>query len=407
MELKSALSLAGIIRSRPAHEGLWRRDSRFAENPWHPPFVLNSVVLHQNRILIAKMLMSAESAGDAGTHSLKGPTVPAGDHKSFDRIVESHRGELLAHCYRFTGSLHDAEDLVQETFLRAWRGIKRFEGRSSLRSWLYRIATNACLNAADRKASARRVLPEDVSAPTTRMPGGPDSEIHWIEPWPEMENVADESDGPAARYELRETIRLAFITATQRLPARQRAVLLLRDVLSWSANETAGALKMTVASVNSALQRARGTLGRDLSPDEISDAAAGEGPHRSVADEYADAWERADLKGLVALLAKDASMAMPPRSEWYSGRAAIRAFLNWAFDWAWKRGKRGVFRLVKTRVNNQVAFGIYIRRRGKPKFQALALQVLTLRNGRIGRVTFFTDSQFFASFGLAAELDTA
>jgi len=335
-------------------------------------------------------------------------TTPNNEHKSFQKIVEAHRGELLAHCYRFTGSLHDAEDLVQETFLKAWRGIENFEGRSSLRSWLYRIATNACLNAVARKKSARRVFPEDVAASTTRMPkGGPESEVPWIEPWPDLENVADASEGPAARYELRETVRLAFIAATQRLPARQRAVLLLRDVLDWSAQETADALQMTVASVNSALQRARGTLEKDLSPDEISDAAAGDGPLRSVANEYADAWERADLKGLLALLAEDASMAMPPRSEWYAGRAAIRSFLYWAFDWAWKQGKRGVFRVIPIRANGQVAFGMYIRRRGEPKFQALALQVLTIRKGRVGRVTFFTDSKFFATFGLAAELDPA
>jgi RNA polymerase sigma-70 factor (ECF subfamily) len=236
------------------------------------------------------------------------------------------------------------------------------------------------------------------------MPGGPKAEISWIEPWPDLENVADASDGPAARYELRETVRLAFIAATQRLPGRQRAVMLLRDVLGWSADETAEALKMTLASVNSALQRARGTLGKYLSPDEVSDAAAGEGTQRSVADDYADAWERADLNGLVALLAKDATVAMPPRSEWYSGRAAIRSFLYWAFDFAWKSKKRGVFRLIPIHANGQIGFGIYIRRPKETKFEALALQVLTLRDGKVGRVTFFTDPTFFANFGLAPVL---
>jgi RNA polymerase sigma-70 factor (ECF subfamily) len=350
--------------------------------------------------------MSVVSTIKAETHSLKAPTIPANDHKGFQKLVEAHRGELLAHCYRFTASLHDAEDLVQETFLRAWRGIEGFEGRSSVRSWLYRIATNACLDSVARKASARRVFPEDLSGPTTRMPAAkPDSDLPWIEPWPDLENVADASDAPAARYESRETIRLAFVAATQRLPARQRAVLLLRDVLGWSANETADALKMSVASVTSALQRARGTLGKGLSPDEISGEAAGEGPNQSVADAYADAWERADLKGLVALLAKDASMVMPPYIEWYSGRSAIRSFLFRSFEWAWKPGKRGAFRVLAARANGQVAFGVYSRFPGSEKFHGCALHVLTLRKARIGRVTVFVGPQYLPNFGLPAELD--
>src|SRR5258708_24846349 len=348
--------------------------------------------------------MSFVSTQHSETPNPKVAALPKKDHKQFQELVEAHRGKLLAHCYRFTGSLHDDEDLVQETFLRAWRGIDRFEGRSSIQSWLYRIATNTCLNAVARKASAKRVFPEDVTAPTSRMPEGkPDSEIPWIEPIPDsmlLDNAADASPGPAARYELRETIRLAFIAATQRLPARQRAVLLLRDVLGWSASETAIALKMSLASVNSALQRARGTLGKGgLSPEEMSDTAAGEKSHQSVADEYAEAWERSDLKGLIALLTKDASLAMPPWSQWYSGRAAVRSFLYWAFDRAWKRKRRGVFRMIITRANGQVAFGTYLRRRGERKLHAHVLQVLTFRNGRIGRITMFEGPRFFANFG--------
>jgi len=350
--------------------------------------------------------MSIAANKQAAALALETSAILKDDPKRFQKIVEAHRGELLAHCYRFTGSMHDAEDLVQETLLRAWRGINRFEGRSSLRSWLYRIATNVCLTAATRKAGARRFFPEDVSGSTARMPEGkPDTEIAWIEPWPDLENVADASAGPAARYELRETIRLAFISATQRLPARQRAVLLMRDVLGWSANETADALKMTLASVNSALQRARSTLGKDLSPDEINDAAAGDGRNRSVADEYADAWERADLDGLVSLLAKDASLVMPPWSQWYAGRATIRSFLYWAFDWAWKRKKRGAFRMITTRANGQVAYGCYVHRRGDLKLHAHVLQVLTFKKGRIARITMFVGPLFFAKFGLAPELD--
>jgi RNA polymerase sigma-70 factor (ECF subfamily) len=332
--------------------------------------------------------------------------APRHDRNSFQKLFESHRGEILAHCYRFTGSLHDAEDLVQETFLRAWRGIGRFEGRSSLRNWLYRIATNACLNAGARKATARRVFPEEISKSTTRMPEGePDSEISWIEPLPDsmLETVADSSAGPAARYELRETVRLAFVAATQRLPARQRAVLLLRDVLGWSANETAVALKMTSASVNSALQRARATLAKGVSRDEINDAAAGEGSQQSVADEYANAWERSDLDGLLALLTKDASLTMPPWRQWYSGRDSIRSFLEWAFEQTWETRDRGKFRMVLTRSNGQIAFGTYVRPRGKKKLRAHALQVLTFRKGQIGRITLFEGPRFFSKFGLATE----
>jgi RNA polymerase sigma-70 factor (ECF subfamily) len=346
---------------------------------------------------------------------------PSTNRKSFQKLVEQHRRELLAHCYRFTGSLHDAEDLVQETFLRAWRGIDKFEGRSSVRTWLYQIATNACLNAVERNTRARRVFPDEVANSTTRMPdGNPDLEIPWIEPMPDsmLTNIIDSSAGPGARYELRETVRLAFVAATQWLPPRQRAVLLLRDVLGWSAAETAEALKMSLASVTSALQRARGTIGQGLSPDKNSRSAGNHKTDEAVAQEYAEAWERSDLNGLIALLSRDASLVMPPWTQWYSGRSSIRSFLRWAFDWAWKSQKHGAFRLVATRANNQIAFGTYLRRRGETKFSAHALQVLTLRKGRISRIDLFVGDrtteavpgyraspQLFRTFGLAADLN--
>jgi len=333
--------------------------------------------------------------------------APSNDQASFQKLVERHRGELLAHCYRFTASLHDAEDLVQETFLRAWRAMEKFEGRSSLRTWLYQIATNACLNAIERKTRTRRVFPDEVAKSTTRMPEGePDTDFPWIEPLPDsmLANIADTSAGPGARYEVRETVRLAFVAATQWLPARQRAALLLCDVLGWSAKETAEALKMSTASVNSALQRARATLGRGLSPTEIASGAAEDKAQQSTAGEYADAWERADLDSLVALLAKDASFVMPPWREWYSGRTAIRSFLDYAFGWAWKAKKRGAFRMVSTRSNGQVAFGTYLRPRGKSNFHAHSLQILTFRGEQIGRVTIFFGARFFSKFGLAPSL---
>jgi len=180
--------------------------------------------------------------------------------------------------------------------------------------------------------------------------------------------------------------------------------LLLRDVLGWSADETAEALKTTSASVNSALQRARATVGRGLSRDDISDSAAGEGSPQSVAAEYANAWERADLDGLIALLAKDASLTMPPWKQWYTGRRSIRAFFEWAFDQAWELRDRGKFRMVVTRSNAQIAFGTYVRHRGETKLRAHALQVLTFRKGKIGRITLFEGARFFSKFGLAVEL---
>ncbi|HEY5893915.1 MAG TPA: sigma-70 family RNA polymerase sigma factor [Chthoniobacterales bacterium] len=347
--------------------------------------------------------MSAKS-----TQQLQLGTSTKTGREGFEEIVTSHRGKLLAHCYRFTGSLHDAEDLVQETMLRAWRAIDRFESRSSLQSWLYRIATNVCLTAVRRKASARRVLPDNVGGPTSRMPiGGPSTtDIPWIEPLPDsmLENLTDASPGPAARYELRETIRLAFIAATQQLPARQRAVLLLCDVLGWSASETAETLSMSVASVNSALQRARGTMGKGLSAEDVRDSAGAEGRHRSIAHKYADAWESTDLKGLVSLLAKDASLVMPPFSEWYLGRAAIRTFIGWFYDWSWNEGIRGAFRMVPTQANGQFALGSYARLRPATKFQARALHVLSFRKGKIHRITIFVGAKFFSKFGLAPEL---
>jgi RNA polymerase sigma-70 factor (ECF subfamily) len=176
------------------------------------------------------------------------------NREGFRAMVESHRREIMLHCYRLAGSLHDAEDLTQETFLRAWQGIDRFEGRASVKNWLYRIATNVCLTAISKSAKMPRVLPEEISSPARSMPRDrPTDDVQWIEPYPDsaLEDLPDSSPGPSARYQMREAVRLAFVVATQRLPARQRAVLLLRDVLGWSANETAAALEITVVSANS------------------------------------------------------------------------------------------------------------------------------------------------------------
>lgn len=356
--------------------------------------------------------MSTVSTEKSAPLSSQAEPIAKAYRKNFKTLVATRRRELLSHCYRFTGSLHDAEDLVQETFLRAWRAIDRFEGRTSERNWLYRIATNVCINASERKANARRLFPDNIAGPTTRMPEGQSAaDTPWIEPLPDsmIDEISDTTPGPAARYELRETIRLAFVAASQRLPARQRAVLLLRDVLGWSALETADTLNMSVASVTSALQRARGTMSKGLPPEDIKTNAVEES-EKVIAQEYADAWERADLNGFVSLLAKDASMIMPPWSEWYSGRAAIRSFFSQTFGWAWRTGKHRPFRMIATRANGQLTFATYLRRRGSGKsgkFQAHALQVLTFRNRKIHRLTLFVGARYFKHFGLRSELNRA
>jgi len=324
-----------------------------------------------------------------------------GDRDAFQRLAEPYRRELLLHCYRMVGSLHDAEDLVQETFLRAWRGLNGFEGRSSFRAWLYRIATNACLNALVSRA--RRVLPEMQDRPSDQMPsGGPATEIAWLEPYPDtaLEGIADAAPGPDARYEMREAVQLAFIAAIQYLPPRQRAVLLLRDVLGWSAAESARLLDTSVASVNSVLQRARATLEKRLPAGRPSAPPAPNDRHRALLDRYVRVWESADVDGFVALLREDAVLSMPPWREWYVGREAIRTF----FAWAWRSGGHGPFRLVPTAANRQPAFAFYKRGHGGPEWRAHALHLVTLRDESIAALTFFVGPQLFGAFGLPAVL---
>src|SRR5436309_14527356 len=253
-----------------------------------------------------------------------------GDEGAFQRLVEPHRGELHAHCYRMLGSVHDAEDALQDTLLRAWRGLARFEGRSSLRSWLYTIATNTCLNLIARRP--KRVLPIDYgpAADPHRGPGEPLVESVWLEPYPDEQlGLADGFAAPDARYEQREAVELAFIAALQHLPPRQRAVLILREVLGFSAREVAETLEMTTASVNSALQRARAAVDERL-PEHSQQAtlrSLGDDRVRELVEGYVDAWERADVDAAVAMLAEDASFAMPPLQTWFRGREALRIFL--------------------------------------------------------------------------------
>jgi RNA polymerase sigma-70 factor (ECF subfamily) len=329
-----------------------------------------------------------------------------GDEKAFATLVERHRGELRVHCYRMLGSLEDAEDLVQETFLRAWRHLAGFEGRSSVRSWLYRIATNACLNALDQRA--RRVLPHELAPPFdphVELP--PRTDIPWLQPFPDhlWEPAAPGDTRPDTAAVARETIELAFLAAIQRLPPRQRAVLILRDVLGWPASRTAELLDSSVASVNSASQRARATMREHLPPGRLDWAP----PSRPTSEQwtvvrrYADAVERGDLDTVARLLAEDVRATMPPYPMWYQGRDAVLETLTTSWN-ADSRYYVGRFRLVLTQANGQPAAAGYVRGKGEPAFHAFAISVLRVEAGRIAELTAFHDTSLFPAFGLATEL---
>jgi RNA polymerase sigma-70 factor (ECF subfamily) len=334
-----------------------------------------------------------------------GAGTTTGDREAFQQLVEPYRRELQLHCYRMLGSFDDAEDLVQETLLRAWRGFDRFEGRASLRTWLYRIATNTCLNALASRTSVRRVLPDSQGPPAEQMPNGePATEIAWLEPYPDsaLEGIVDAAPGPDARYEMREAVQLAFVAAIQHLPPRQRAVLLLHDVLRWSAAETAGLLDASVASVNSALQRARATLEKRFPSGRPSAQPAPDDRQRALLDRYVRAWEGGDLDGFVSLLKEDAVLSMPPWPQWYMGREAIGAF----FAWAWERHGPGPapFSLVPTAANGQPAFAVYVRGQDELERRAHTIHVLTLQAGGISALVYFRDARLFGAFGLPAVL---
>jgi RNA polymerase sigma-70 factor (ECF subfamily) len=319
----------------------------------------------------------------------------AADEAAYRRLVEPYRGELHAHCYRMLGSFQDAEDALQDALLRAWKGLRSFEGRSSLRSWLYRIATNTCLDLIGRRP--KRVLPIERGEPTDPAldPGEPLTEIAWLEPYPDA-GLDDLPATPEARYERREGVELAFIAALQHLPATQRAVLICREVLGFSAREVAEMLDTSVASVNSALQRARATV-EDKLPDRSQQATLrtlGDDEIRELVERYVDAWERGDVPAVVSMLAEDATFSMPPLAEWYRGRAAILEFLP--------RGPlRMRRRFIPVRANGQLAFGTY-RWSETPEGGWLrnAIHVITLRGAEIADVTCFLDPGLFGAWGL-------
>jgi RNA polymerase sigma-70 factor, ECF subfamily len=324
-----------------------------------------------------------------------------GGEDVFRRIVEDHRGELHAHCYRMLGSLHDAEDALQETLLRAWRGLPRFGGRSSLRTWLYTIATNVCVDLIARRT--KRVLPVDYgppSAPAVAV-GGPLIESVWVEPYPDQASaLADGYAAPDARYEQLEAVELAFVASLQHLPATQRAVLILRDVLGFSAREVAESLDTTVAAVNSALQRARKAVDERL-PERSQQAtlrSLGDGRMRELVDAYVDAWARADVEALRALLAEDAVFSMPPWPIWWRGGDTIAGFARTAVEVCAESRK------VATRANGQLAIASYSLDAATGRYMASAIDVFTLEGAAIKEITAFVTPEIFPRFQLAPEL---
>jgi RNA polymerase sigma-70 factor (ECF subfamily) len=337
-----------------------------------------------------------------------------GDEGAFAEMVEPRRPELHAHCYRMLGSVHDAEDALQDALLRAWRGLPRFEGRSSFRSWLYTIATNTCLDQIARRP--KRVLPVDYGpeGDPHEGPGRPIVESVWMEPYPDEEMGLQEGPaGPEARYEQREAVELGFIAALQHLPARQRAVLIMREVLGFSAKEVAESLDTTVASVNSALQRARAAADERL-PAQSQQATLrtlGDARLAEIVAGYVDAWERGDVEAVVAMLAEDATITMPPMPTWYRGREAIRVFLaDWAFANRWasdsarfEAGERRV-RLVPLRASGQLALAAYHWDEERCAYTPYALQVLTLGTAGIEEIHGFVTPSVFPYLGLPAAL---
>ena len=318
----------------------------------------------------------------------------------FEQLAEPFRREIKLHCYRILGSLHEADDLVQETYLRAWRSFDSFEG-GNFRAWLYRIATNACLNALASRKHAQRLLPDQHGPATEQMPNGkPATEVAWLEPYPDsnLEGIADDVLNPEARYTARESVQLAFVAAVQELPPRQRAALLLCDVLGWAAAEAATLLGGSTASINSALQRARETLAKRY-PDGRPEAVVGPDPaHQVLLGRYLKAWEGHDIEAFVALLKEDAAVTMPPWLQWFVGREPVRSF----FSMVWRTC--GGLRLVPTAANGQPAFAVYERNATDGTWAAHSIHVLTLDHDTITSLTIFIEPRLFQAFGLPLSL---
>ncbi len=321
------------------------------------------------------------------------------NERAFAALVERHRRELQVHCYRMLGSVEDSEDLVQETVLRAWRKRGDFQGRSTFRAWLYRIATNACLDALRRRPP--RLLPIDVGPAAD--PGQPlpsPMERPWLDPYPQrlLDGVAPSDDEPEAALVRKETIELAFLAAIQHLPPQRRAVLILRDVLGWSARDTASTLGISVNSVNSSLQRARSTLSTRLprrrmewsQPDPSS-------TERALLQRYMAAHEEGDVDGFARLLRDDVRASAPPLPLWYDGRASLLASTR-------RAAAAGRFRFLPTMANMQLAAASYVRRPGESVYRPMGIDVLRIEDGLIAEITAFQRPELFAAFGLPASL---
>lgn len=331
-----------------------------------------------------------------------------GNADEFSRLTEPYRRELQVHCYRILGSLQEAEDMVQETFLRAWRRLNSFEGRSSLRAWLYKIATNACLDALDRRKS-RRTLPSaklPAADPHAQI-SPPTSDPIWLEPYPD-EWIVDSAAGPEARYLASESISLAFLAALQSLPPRQRAVLILKDVLGWPAKEVSKMTGWTTSAVNSALHRARVTLSKKYHRHGMEKVARSQVDleTQTLLEQYVQAWERADVDGLVALLTDEAIFSMPPSASWYAGRAAIRTFIAatvFADQGMFQGEAFGRWHLLPTHANHQPAYAIY-QKNEAGEYQAFGIHVIDVQADRIAEVVSFIDPTLTERFNLPSTL---
>ncbi|HUN33624.1 MAG TPA: sigma-70 family RNA polymerase sigma factor [Trebonia sp.] len=335
------------------------------------------------------------------TAEVTGPLLArarAGDGDAFAELTGPLRRELQVHCYRILGSIADAEDMVQETMMSAWRGLDRFEGRASLRTWLHAIATNKCLNHLRASRSADPLTP-DFPLPQPTRSGEP----LWLEPYPDvlLGGLPDAAPGPEAQYEARESVSLAFVTALQHRPPRQRATRVLRDVLGFRAAETARILECTVDAANNLLRRARATIAGQLPPGGRDGAPLpGSAREQQVTTQFADAFEQGDIKAIVALLTEDAWLTMPPLPFEYQGQDTIAHFYETV---VFRHGTRRM-RLIPTRANGQPAFGRYIPDRHAPVAHAHGLLVLTLAGDRISVITGFTDNSVLPSFGLPRTL---